>query len=109
MLLTFEKKENLVATMLLYELIWRRQTAIQQLMDGLKAADVLRIIKQHPNKLKAKFVGSKVKVTKETLLNEMFFKDAASKAEECTKSFFLTYLEDEKCITLGNGMSYISL
>eukprot|EP00112_Aurelia_sp_Birch-Aquarium-sp1_P013955 Seg2989.2 transcript_id=Seg2989.2/GoldUCD/mRNA.D3Y31 product="G2/M phase-specific E3 ubiquitin-protein ligase" protein_id=Seg2989.2/GoldUCD/D3Y31 len=102
-LLSFEKKENLVATMLLYEVIWRRQTAINQLMDGLKAADVLVVVKRYPEKLKSKFVGSKLEITKEILLKEMFFKETVSKEQESSKTFFLDYLEDEKYLAFGEG------
>lgn len=92
-----------MATMLLYEVIWRRQTAINQLMDGLKAADVLVVVKRYPEKLKSKFVGSKLEITKEILLKEMFFKETVSKEQESSKTFFLDYLEDEKYLAFGEG------
>eukprot|EP00112_Aurelia_sp_Birch-Aquarium-sp1_P007139 Seg1779.3 transcript_id=Seg1779.3/GoldUCD/mRNA.D3Y31 product="G2/M phase-specific E3 ubiquitin-protein ligase" protein_id=Seg1779.3/GoldUCD/D3Y31 len=102
-LITLEKKEHLIATMLLHKIIWKRQAAINQIAEGLKMLDVLQLLKNHPNCFREKFVYSKVEVTKERLLKEIIF-SMTSTSEECrTKEYFLSYLELPGCIRLGEG------
>lgn len=104
-LLTFERRENLVATMLLFEIIWKRQTAINQLADGLKKNDVLLLIRKYPGKLKEKFVAINVKLTSEQLLNQMIWSGPDNELEERAKKFLIEYLNLEGDITIGDGRS----
>ena len=103
-LITYDKKENLVATLLLNEILWKRQTAINQLMDGLRATDLLAIVKQHPEEFKEKFVFSDKKLTKARLLEQTHISVPTTQAEERTTEFFMQYLDKEDLIEIGNGM-----
>ncbi len=46
--------------MLLYEIIWKRHTAINQLAKGLKQQEVLQIMRKHPDNFAERFVASKL-------------------------------------------------
>ncbi len=69
-ILLFEKRENLVATMVLYEIIWKRHTAINQLAEGLKQKDLSQIMWKYPDYFAEKFVASKLPLSAEMLLKE---------------------------------------
>lgn len=103
-MITYDKKENLVATLLLHEILWKRQTAINQLVDGLRGTDLLEIIQQHPEEFKEKFVFSNTKLTKARLLDQTHISVATTQAEERTTEFFMQYLDREDPIEIGNGM-----
>eukprot|EP00112_Aurelia_sp_Birch-Aquarium-sp1_P005286 Seg1598.20 transcript_id=Seg1598.20/GoldUCD/mRNA.D3Y31 product="G2/M phase-specific E3 ubiquitin-protein ligase" protein_id=Seg1598.20/GoldUCD/D3Y31 len=102
-LMTFQKKENIVATLLLHEIIWKRQTAINQLADGLKSLEVIDMLRKHPESFREKFVASNVTITKDRLLEEMVIASPNTEEEERAKSFFLQYIGTEEQISIGDG------
>lgn len=101
--MTFQKKENIVATLLLHEIIWKLQTAINQLADGLKSLEVIDMLRKHPESFREKFVASNVTITKDRLLEEMVIASPNTEEEERAKSFFLQYIGTEEQISIGDG------
>lgn len=99
----------MIATVLLHEIIWRRQTAISQLVDGLKTLNVVKLIQEHPDLLKEKFVSSAVEITKERLLEEMDVSMPHTDDEERAKSHLLAYLEIPGKIAIGEGNFQLSV
>lgn len=91
-LLDFDKREDILATMLLHELIWKRQTAIDQLIVGLGILNVIDLIKRYPELFKDKLVHSPNIVSKERLLEEMYIVRPTTEDEERTATFFDNYL-----------------
>ena len=93
-----------MSTMVLHEVIWKRQTAINQLAAGLKGLNLLQLLKKHPDAFKEKFVFSSTnKITKELLLEQMDLPSAKNDNEEKTLEFFLEYLREEDQLQIGNG------
>eukprot|EP00112_Aurelia_sp_Birch-Aquarium-sp1_P024189 Seg752.11 transcript_id=Seg752.11/GoldUCD/mRNA.D3Y31 product="tRNA uracil-O 2-methyltransferase" protein_id=Seg752.11/GoldUCD/D3Y31 len=107
-LLSYNKRENLVATMLLFEIIWKRHTAINQLAEGLKKNDILTLIRKNPESLKEKFVASGVLITQEILLKEMIFTLPGNEIEERAKTFLIDYLNLNGQISAGNVKGILS-
>ncbi len=89
--------------MLLYEIIWKRHTAINQLAEGLKQQEVLQSMRKHPDNFAEKFVASKLPLSAEMLIKEMVFTLPSNEEEERAKSFFKDFLELQGEISTGNG------
>ena len=89
--------------MLLFEIIWKRHTAINQLADGLKNQDVLTLLRRHPESFKEKFVASSVLLTHEILLKDMIFTLPGNELEEKAKTLLIEYLKLHGEISVGDG------
>ena len=89
--------------MLLFEIIWKRHTAINQLVDGLKNKDVLTLLRKHPETFKDKFVSSSVLLTHEILLKDMIFTLPGKELEEKAQTFLIEYLKLDGEISVGDG------
>lgn len=96
-------KEHILATMLLYEVIWKRETAINQLKVGLETLDVLSLAKRYPETFIEKFVSQNVSVTKDRLLQELYITNPKNDEEHRTLEFFHEYLSLDGYVEIGPG------
>ena len=93
--------------MLSYEVIWKRETAINQLKAGLETLDVLSLAKRYPETFIDKFVAVSVSVTKDRLLQELCIASPKNDEEHRTLEFFHEYLSLDGYVEIGpGGLSY---
>ena len=101
-----KEREQLLATLLLHEIIWKREAAINQIMQGLALLDVLDLIRKYPNCFRQKFVASAVSVSSSTLLDAVAITEPSNAQEERAKIFFQEYVQDNVKISCGEGNLY---
>lgn len=92
-----------MATLLLHEIVWKRETAINQLLQGLKLQNVLDMVQKFPKQFEMFFVFNNVELTPSTLTESMQFCKASNTSEERAKEFFCTYINDNVLILVGEG------
>ena len=102
-MVVYKETKHLLATLLLHEIIWKREASINQLMQGLSLLNVLETLRKFPSKFRGKFVMSNVKLTSTELLEQTTIATPSSNDEERAKMFFLQYVQDNKIIKCGNG------
>ena len=49
--ISYDEREHLFATLLLHEIIWKREAANNQIMQGLALLDVLDLVRKYPNQV----------------------------------------------------------
>lgn len=101
--INYSDKEHLVATLLLHEIIWKRESAINQLMQGLKLLNALEIIRKFPQHFQSKFVYTDAELTSSVLREHLEFSETLNIMEERAREFFLRYIEDNVAISCGQG------
>ena len=101
--ISYNEREHLFATLLLYEIIWKREAAINQIMQGLALLDVLDLIRKYPNQFRSRFVASTTVVTSSELMEQITIAEPSNSAEERAKTFFVQYIQDNMTISCGEG------
>lgn len=99
----FHEKEQLVATLLLHEVIWKREAAINQILQGLTLLGLLDVVRKFPTQFIIKFVHSDVLLTGNELLKHLVFVDPSNHAEERTKELFCRYIKENVTVLCGKG------
>ena len=102
-IITFPEQEQLVATLLLHEIVWKRETAINQLLQGLKLLNVLDMIQKLPQQFWTFFFYDGV-LTVSVLKEHMHFNEASNTFEERVKDFFFRYIDEDVVISCGEGI-----
>lgn len=77
----YSNKEHIVATLLLHEIIWKRESAINQLMQGLKLLNVLDAVRKFPQNFQTKFVYMEVPLTATVLKDHLEFSETSNTDE----------------------------
>lgn len=101
--IVFKEKEQLIATLLLDEIIWKRDAAINKLIQGLTLLNVIDVVWGYPNQFLKKFVHSNVLLTGKKLETRIMFKDPSNNAENRAKTLFLNYIHEDLSIPCGEG------
>lgn len=98
----------MVATLMLHEIIWKRETAINQIIQGLKMLNVLQMIQKAPQNFLNKFVQSSANLTGELMLEWLDIAEPGNNAEEEAKNMFKGYIMqgDNIVISCGHGNTY---
>ena len=94
-----------MATLLLHEIVWKREAAIAQLIQGLKLLNILDVIQKHPQHFQDFFVLND-DLSSANLGEHISFLVTSSSDEERSKDFFSQYIEDNVTICLGEGMVF---
>ena len=102
----YKEREQLLATLLLHEIIWKREAAINQIMQGLAVLDVLDFKRKYPNSFRQIFVASNISVTSSTLLDVVAITEPSNAQEEKAKIFFQECVQDNVKIPCGEGNLY---
>jgi hypothetical protein len=82
--------------------IWKRESAINQLLQGLKLLHVLETVQKFPDRFQSKFVFN-VALTSSVLKENMVFMETSEVVHERTKEFFLRYIDANVTIACGEG------
>ena len=99
-----KEKEHLVATLLLHEIIWKRESALNQLTQGLKVLGVLEAIQKYPDHFRPMFVHPEVPLTGAQLKDHLYFLQCESNNQERARDFFLKYIDSDAIIVCGEGI-----
>ena len=101
--ISYDEREHLFATLLLHEIIWKREAAINQIMQGLALLDVLDLVRKYPSQFRSRFVASTTAITSSQLMEQMTIAEPSNSAEERAKTFFVQYIQDNMSISCGEG------
>jgi hypothetical protein len=82
--------------------IWKRESAINQLLQGLKLLHVLETVQKFPDRFQSKFVYN-VALTSSVLKENLVFMETSEVVHERTKEFFLRYIDANVTISCGEG------
>ena len=102
-IIAYKEKEQLVATAILHEVIWKRESAINQLLQGLKFCNVLDTVRKYPQHFLEMFVYTNTVVNSTVLLQHIRFDETSNDSEKRAKEFFVEYIGEDVEIPCGDG------
>ena len=88
MFITLQDKKELIQVITLDDLVYRSQAEIDQLVEGLKTAGILELLRNHPEEMSAVLYGGQQELTADTVaeLFEPFFSDHGSNKRDIEES-----------------------
>ena len=101
--IAYKDKEQIVTTAILHEVIWKRESSINQLFHGLKFFNVLDVVRKFPQHFIAKFIYTNTVLNSTVLLQHIKSYETSNNFEERAKEFFIEYLDEDVEIPCGDS------